>query len=135
MKHSFSSISLSFFSTLRLPLEQEHTDAGVKQITFHNSTSNELVVRAEWMSRLSLLPERESFHVPAKRLAQPFWVGSGFLIISCHRTTKQGYQLYLLPCCSKSFSSDQYRALTGDLTFKHFMLISIYRYYFFSAKI
>ena len=74
--------------------------------------------------------ERESFHVPAKRLAQPFLCedvcSSATVMELLNRAISSIFSVLL-----KSFSSDQYRALAGDVTFKPFMLI--YKLVNFSA--
>jgi hypothetical protein len=81
------------------------------------------------MSRTISSAERESFHVPAKRLAQPFlWEedsSSSAVIELLSRAISSIFSLLL-----KSFSSDQYRAQAGDVTFKAFVLIRIYHYCF-----
>ena len=128
--HSVCNIALVFvyliesFLNTAFSSEQEHTDAGVKQISFHSSTSNVLVVRAERMSLTISSAERESFHVPAKRLAQPFLCeavcSSATVMELLNRAISSIFSVLL-----KSLSSDQYRALAGDVTFKPFMLIYI----------
>jgi hypothetical protein len=112
-------------NTLRPVLDTDALDmldAGVEQISFHSSTSNVLVVRAERMSLTISSAERASFHVPAKRLAQPFLCedvcSSATVMELLNRAISSIFSVLL-----KSLSSDQYRALAGDVTFKPFMLI------------
>ena len=120
----FVNLVESFFNTV-VSSEQEHTDTGIEQISFHSSTSNELVVRAERISRTISSAERESFQVPAKRLAQPFLCESvcswATVIELLSRAISSIFSVLL-----RSFNSDQIRALVGDVTFKPFMLIDIF---------
>lgn len=104
--------------------EQEYADAGVKQISFHSSTSNVFLVRAERMSLTISSADRESFHVPAKRLAQPFLCGAACSSATVMELLSKAISS-IFSVLLKSFSFDQYRAQTGDVTFKPFILIYI----------
>jgi hypothetical protein len=66
--------------------------------------------------------ERASFHVHAKRLAQPF-LGEGVCSSATIMELLSRAISSIFSVLLKSLSSDQYRALTGDVTFKPFMLI------------
>ena len=112
-------------NTLRPVLDTDALDMlKVLAVVSHSSTSNVLVVRAERMSLTISSAERESFHVPAKRLAQPFLCeavcSSATVMELLNRAISSIFSVLL-----KSLSSDQYRAQAGDVTFKPFMLIYI----------
>ena len=104
--------------------EQEYADAGVKQISFHSSTSNVFLVRAERMSLTISSADRESFHVPAKRLAQPFLCGAACSSATVMELLSKAISS-IFSVLLKSLSFDQYRAQIGDVTFKPFILIYI----------
>ena len=65
------------------------------------------------MSRTISFAERESFHVPANRLAQPFLLGAGSsLILVMEELNKAISSIFSL--LLKSFSSCQNLAVTGE---------------------
>jgi hypothetical protein len=81
------------------------------------------------MSRTISSAERLSRHVPQNLLAHPFLWEMGVSLALVNELLSRAISS-IFSVLLRSFSSDQYRALTGDVTFKPFILIDILFYYF-----
>ena len=82
------------------------------------------MVRAERMSLTISSAERESFHFPGKRLAQPFLCEAVCSLATVMELLSRAISS-IFSVLLRSFRTGQIRALVGDVTFKPFMLIYI----------
>ena len=125
---------VELFLNTALTSEQENAGTCIEQVSIHSSTSKVFAVLAARISSTISSAERLSFHTPAKRLAQPLRglaTGSSECVMeTLSKVMSSNFTLSL-----KSFSSDQYLALTGDGVANTFVFICSYSYLLDAANI